>query len=58
VERELGMLFSKGASSKGTGFGTKARNSGIGFNMLVEDIRDGVLVSSLNLIFTRNLPGY
>ncbi|XP_078164751.1 plant/protein [Carex rostrata] len=44
VERELGMLFSKGGSNKVTGFGTKARNSGIGFNMLVEDIRDGVLV--------------
>ncbi|KAJ3702703.1 hypothetical protein LUZ61_006408 [Rhynchospora tenuis] len=44
VERELGMLFSKGGSKKWSGVGTKARTSGVGFNMLVEDIREGVLV--------------
>ncbi|KAJ4750591.1 plant/protein [Rhynchospora pubera] len=44
VERELGMLFSKGGNKKGLGVGTKTRTSGVGFNMLVEDIREGVLV--------------
>ncbi|KAJ3673825.1 hypothetical protein LUZ60_005817 [Juncus effusus] len=43
VERELGMLFSKG-SKRSSKFGNKAKNSGFGFNMQVEDIRDGVLV--------------
>ncbi|CAN6313923.1 unnamed protein product [Urochloa humidicola] len=41
VERELGMLFSKGG---GSGVGTKSKYSGSNFNMVVEDIRDGVLV--------------
>ncbi|XP_062216689.1 uncharacterized protein LOC133916843 [Phragmites australis] len=41
VERELGMLFSKG---RGSGVGTKSKYSGSKFNMLVEDIREGVLV--------------
>uniref|UniRef100_K4ADU2 Uncharacterized protein n=1 Tax=Setaria italica TaxID=4555 RepID=K4ADU2_SETIT len=43
VERELGMLFSKGG---GSGVGTKSKYSGSKFNMVVEDIREGVLVSS------------
>ncbi|XP_062210021.1 uncharacterized protein LOC133911678 [Phragmites australis] len=42
VERELGMLFSKGGGSSGVG--TKSKYSGSKFNMLVEDIREGVLV--------------
>ncbi|CAN6296381.1 unnamed protein product [Urochloa humidicola] len=41
VERELGMLFSKGG---GSGVGTKSKYSGSKFNMVVEDIRDGVLI--------------
>ncbi|KAL6660176.1 hypothetical protein ACP70R_002298 [Stipagrostis hirtigluma subsp. patula] len=41
VESELGKLFSKGG---GSGVGTKSKYSGSKFNMLVEDIRDGVLV--------------
>ncbi|PUZ42663.1 hypothetical protein GQ55_9G600000 [Panicum hallii var. hallii] len=41
VERELGMLFSKGG---GSGVGTKSKYSGSKFNMVVEDIREGVLV--------------
>ncbi|KAG8097004.1 hypothetical protein GUJ93_ZPchr0013g34165 [Zizania palustris] len=41
VERELGMLFSKGG---GSGVGTKSKYSGSKFNMLVEDIREGILV--------------
>ncbi|GJN30397.1 hypothetical protein PR202_gb18701 [Eleusine coracana subsp. coracana] len=41
VERELGKLFSNGG---GSGIGTKSKYSGSNFNMLVEDIRDGVLV--------------
>jgi hypothetical protein len=44
VERELGKLFSNGG---GSGVGTKSKYSGTKFNMVVEDIRDGVLVSSL-----------
>lgn len=45
VERELGLLFSKG-DKRGLGIGNKAKQSraGINFSMLVEDIRDGVLV--------------
>lgn len=41
VERELGKLFSNGG---GSGVGTKSKYSGSKFNMVVEDIRDGVLV--------------
>ncbi|RLN39926.1 uncharacterized protein C2845_PM01G04230 [Panicum miliaceum] len=41
VERELGMLFSKGG---GSGVGTKSNYSGSKFNMVVEDIREGVLI--------------
>ncbi|KAJ1298622.1 hypothetical protein BS78_01G467900 [Paspalum vaginatum] len=41
VERELGMLFSKGG---GSGVGTKSKYSGSKFSMVVEDIREGVLV--------------
>ena len=44
VERELGKLFSKGG---GSGVGTKSKYSGSKFNMVVEDIREGVLVSTL-----------
>ncbi|AQL09408.1 hypothetical protein ZEAMMB73_Zm00001d048334 [Zea mays] len=40
VERELGKLFSNGG---GSGVGTKSKYSGTKFNMVVEDIRDGVL---------------
>lgn len=40
VERELGMLFSKGG---GSGVGTKSKY-GSKFSMLVEDITEGVLV--------------
>ncbi|CAN6484490.1 unnamed protein product [Victoria cruziana] len=43
VERELGLLFSKGGSSKG-GNSAKQSASGTKFRMLVEDISDGVLV--------------
>lgn len=45
VERELGLLFSKGGR-RGLGIGSKAKQSGSGtdFNMFVEDIREGVLV--------------
>ncbi|KAM0931902.1 hypothetical protein ACQ4PT_000001 [Festuca glaucescens] len=41
VERELGMLFSKGG---GSGVGTKSKYSGSKFSMLVEDVTEGVLV--------------
>ena len=43
VERELGMLFSKGG---GSGVGTKSKYSGSKFSMVVEDLTEGVLVSS------------
>ncbi|ONK75417.1 uncharacterized protein A4U43_C03F16630 [Asparagus officinalis] len=45
VERELGLLFSKGRN-RGLGMGSKAKQSrtGTSFNMFVEDIREGVLV--------------
>ncbi|KAJ6835477.1 uncharacterized protein M6B38_331950 [Iris pallida] len=45
VERELGLLFSKGGR-RGLGIGNKAKQSGssTNFNMFVEDIREGVLV--------------
>uniref|UniRef100_A0A0D9VPZ3 Uncharacterized protein n=1 Tax=Leersia perrieri TaxID=77586 RepID=A0A0D9VPZ3_9ORYZ len=39
VERELGMLL-----GGGSGVGTKSKYSGSKFNMLVEDIREGILV--------------
>lgn len=46
VERELGLLFSKGGK-RGLGIGSKAKQprAETSFNMFVEDIRDGVLVS-------------
>lgn len=45
VERELGLLFSKGAKwSSGIGNKTKQPRSGTKFQMLVEDVREGVLV--------------
>ncbi|XVE53182.1 hypothetical protein DITRI_Ditri02bG0183400 [Diplodiscus trichospermus] len=45
VERELGLLFSKGAKwSSGIGNKTKQPRSGNKFQMLVEDVREGVLV--------------
>ncbi|RWW71329.1 hypothetical protein BHE74_00020943 [Ensete ventricosum] len=44
VERELGLLFSKGGK-RGSEVSTKAKQStGTKFHMLVEDIREGVLV--------------
>ncbi|XWS23150.1 hypothetical protein CRYUN_Cryun29cG0096300 [Craigia yunnanensis] len=45
VERELGLLFSRGAKwSSGIGNKTKQPRSGTKFQMLVEDVREGVLV--------------
>lgn len=44
VERELGMLFSKGG---GSGVGTKSKYSGSKFSMVVEDLTEGVLVSTV-----------
>lgn len=47
VERELGLLFSKGGSRRSSiGNQTKQSRSGSKFQMLVEDIREGVLVSA------------
>ncbi|XP_008799971.1 uncharacterized protein LOC103714481 [Phoenix dactylifera] len=45
VERELDLLFSKGGK-RGSAIGSKAKHSSVGtkFHMLVEDIREGVLV--------------
>ncbi|XP_021910135.1 uncharacterized protein LOC110823938 [Carica papaya] len=44
VERELGLLFSKGGKRRSE-YGNQAKQSrGTKFQMLVEDIRDGVLV--------------
>lgn len=42
VEKELGMLFSKGGKWKNR---AKQPEAGTRFQMLVEDIREGVLVS-------------
>ncbi|XP_038725066.1 uncharacterized protein LOC120016382 isoform X3 [Tripterygium wilfordii] len=45
VERELGLLFSSGGKRRsGIGNQTKQSKSGTKFHMLVEDIREGVLV--------------
>ncbi|PPD80093.1 hypothetical protein GOBAR_DD22970 [Gossypium barbadense] len=45
VETELGLLFSKGGKrSSGFGNKTKQPRSGTKFEMLVEDVREGVLV--------------
>ncbi|OMO71871.1 hypothetical protein COLO4_27978 [Corchorus olitorius] len=45
VERELGLLFSKGAKwSSGISNKTKQPRSGTKFQMVVEDVREGVLV--------------
>lgn len=48
VERELGLLFSKGGKWRPE-IGNQAKQSrgGTKFQMLVEDIREGVLVSFL-----------
>ncbi|KAG4109232.1 hypothetical protein ERO13_1Z049816v2 [Gossypium hirsutum] len=45
VETELGLLFSKGGK-RSSGFGNKTEQprSGTKFEMLVEDVREGVLV--------------
>ncbi|XP_059648812.1 uncharacterized protein LOC132294828 [Cornus florida] len=45
VERELGLLFSKGGKWR-SGIGNQAKQSGTStkFQMLVEDVREGVLV--------------
>lgn len=48
VERELGLLFPKGGSWRsGIGNQSKKVREGTKFQMLVEDIRDGVLVCIL-----------
>nr|DAD28657.1 TPA_asm: hypothetical protein HUJ06_030125 [Nelumbo nucifera] len=45
VERELGLLFSKGGKWRSEiGNKTKQSRTGTRFQMLVEDIREGVLV--------------
>ncbi|XLU57367.1 hypothetical protein S245_052015 [Arachis hypogaea] len=45
VERELGLLFSKGGNWRsGLGNQSKQARGGTKFQMLVEDIREGVLV--------------
>lgn len=49
VERELGLLFSKGGKW-GSGIGNQskqARGGATKFQMLVEDVREGVLVCVL-----------
>ncbi|PIA57751.1 hypothetical protein AQUCO_00600462v1 [Aquilegia coerulea] len=47
VERELGQLLSEGAKRKPEfGKKTKQSKSGTQFRMLVEDVREGILVSS------------
>lgn len=52
VERELGLLFSKGGKWRsGIGNQPKQSRSGTKFQMLVEDISEGVLVSVLALVF-------
>lgn len=46
VERELGLLFSKGGTWRSEiGNKSKQSRSGTNFRMLVEDVREGVLVS-------------
>lgn len=50
MERELGLLFSQGGKLR-SGMGNQTRQSkngsknGLKFQMLVEDVREGVLVS-------------
>ncbi len=46
VETELGLLFSKGGSNWRSGIGNQSKQArgGTKFPMLVEDIREGVLV--------------
>ncbi|GMJ08228.1 hypothetical protein like AT1G13990 [Hibiscus trionum] len=52
VETELGLLFSKGAKrSSRRGSKTEQPRSGTKFDMLVEDVREGVLVS-VDLFFS------
>lgn len=50
VERELGLLFSKGGTWRSE-IGSKSRQSrgGTNFRMVVEDVQEGVLVSMLLL---------
>jgi len=50
VEMELGLLFSEGRK-RGLGIGNKAKQTrgSTNFNMFVEDIREGVLVSIYDL---------
>jgi len=54
VERELGLLFSKGGKW-GSGIGNQSKQARGGttkFQMLVEDVREGVLVCILlHMIF-------
>lgn len=46
MEKELGLLFSKGGKWRpGVGNQSKQLRSGTKFQMLVEDVREGVLVS-------------
>lgn len=45
VERELGLLFSRGKRQSDVGNKSKNSSTGFKFRMLVEDIREGVLVS-------------
>ncbi|CAA7394422.1 unnamed protein product [Spirodela intermedia] len=44
VERELGLLFSRGKRQSDVGNKSKSSSTGFKFRMLVEDIREGVLV--------------
>lgn len=46
VERELGLLFSKGGKwGSASGNQSKQSRNGTEFQMLVEDVREGILVS-------------
>lgn len=56
MERELGLLFSRSAKQGSeTGNKTKHSRAGTKFHMLVEDIREGVLVSSSHSYNDRKL---
>lgn len=59
VEKELGLLFSKGGNRR-SGIGNQAKQSrkGTKFQMLVEDVRDGVLVSVLTYLSLLNVNFY
>ncbi|RVW77941.1 hypothetical protein CK203_048298 [Vitis vinifera] len=60
VERELGLLFSKGGKWRSK-IGNQAKQSKTGtktgtkFQMLVEDIREGVLASQISFTVVRNI---